>query len=65
MVFLEVSLIIIGELPLMIKKKEDQKKNTQKPFFSTFFNDLDTQMKGFAQELKSSKETEEDNKKVS
>ncbi len=49
----------------MIKKKEDSKKNTQKRFFSTFFNDLDTQMKGFAQELKSSKETEEDNKKVS
>ncbi|UDQ96697.1 hypothetical protein AAEX28_06475 [Lentisphaerota bacterium WC36G] len=43
----------------MIKKKQPQnKKNEQKKIFTTFFTDLDLQMKGFARELKSMKEEE-------
>lgn len=50
----------------MIKKKQTSKKTEPKRMFSTFFNDLDSQMKGFVRELKSTKENEaETNKKVS
>ena len=50
----------------MIKKKQTTKKNEQKKMFTTFFNDLDTQMKEFVRELKYIKENDaESSKKVS